>query len=646
MQKFEFQAETKQLLDLMIHSIYSNKEIFLRELISNSSDALDKLRFESLTNDKLKDLAVDLHIRIDVDSKKRTLSVIDNGIGMSRQEVIDYVGTIARSGSKEFLRLLSEKKDRVISPELIGQFGVGLYASFMVADKITIVTRKAGENTATFWESTGDGTYSLDETTRDSAGTTITLHLKPEDTEDELHDYTREWKIREIVRKYSDYVQYPIKMKIERSEIERDKDGKPKEGAKEKTVVTDETLNSIKAIWTRPEDDVSDDEYKEFYKHISHDWNDPLTRIVFKAEGLHEFRGLLFIPSKAPMDMYVREGEQGIHLYIRRIFIMNDCKELIPEYLRFLRGVVDSEDLSLNISREILQKNRQIQVIRQKVIAKVLEKLEDIKSNDKETYLKFWNEFGQILKEGIFHDAKNREKLLDLTMMYSTQSDSSLTTFREYISRMQAGQDTIYYMSGKSRQAIENSPHLEAFKDKGYEVLLFTHPVDELWVQSVFEFDKMPLKSIGKGTIDLGTEEEKKQAQEKRKETEKDFRTLLDSLRASLQDNIKEVRLSSRLTSSPVCLVGEQSDLTPQMEEMLRAMGQDIPKTKRILEVNPDHPIIVQMQKRFSENKKDPVLNDYAELLYGLALLAEGSQPPDQGKFSKTIADVMARALS
>ena len=646
MQTFEFQAETKQLLDLMIHSIYSNKDIFLRELISNSSDALDKLRFESLTNVNLKDMATDLHIRIEADTEKRTLSVIDNGIGMSKQDVIEYVGTIARSGSKEFIKLLTEKKDKEISPELIGQFGVGLYSSFMVADKLTIVTRKAGEDTATCWESEGDGKYSIDETTRDAQGTTITLHLKPEDTDDELHDYTREWKIREIVKKYSDYVQYPVKMKIERTEIERDKDGKPKEGAKEETVVTDETLNSIKAIWTRSENDVTEEEYKEFYKHISHDWNDPLSRITFKAEGLHEFRGLLYIPSKAPMDLYTRENGQGIHLYIRRIFIMNDCKELIPEYLRFVRGVVDSEDLSLNISREILQKNRQIQIIRQKVVAKVLEEFQNLKDNDSETYLKFWNEFGQVLKEGIFHDTKNRDKLLELLMMPSTQSGDSLTTFKDYVSRMQPGQDTIYYMTGKSQQAIENSPHLEAFKEKGYEVLMLTQPVDELWVQAVFEYESMQLKSIGKGTIDLGSEEEKKEAQEKRKETEKNYRTLIDSLRASLQDHIKEVRLSSRLTSSPVCLVGEQSDMTPQMEEMLRAMGQDIPKTKRILEINPAHPIVTQLQKKVSENKKDPMLNDYAELLYGLALLAEGNQPPDQGKFSKTMADVMARALS
>lgn len=646
MQTFEFQAETKQLLDLMIHSIYSNKDIFLRELISNSSDALDKLRIESLTNEKLKGLGDDLHIRIDVDKQNRMLSVIDNGIGMSRQEVIDYVGTIARSGSKEFLKLLKENKDKAISPDLIGQFGVGLYASFMVADKITIITRKAGEDTATLWESTGDGTYTIDETTRDSVGTTITLHLKPEDSEDGLHDYTLEWKIREIVRKYSDYVQYPIKMKIERQEVERDKDGKPKEGAKEKTVVKDETLNSIKAIWMRPEDEVSDDEYKEFYKHISHDWNDPLARVIFKAEGIFEFRGLLYIPSKAPMDLYTREGGQGIHLYIRRVFIMNDCKELIPEYLRFVRGVIDSEDLSLNISREILQQNRQIQVIRQKVVTKILEKLEDLKQNDKDSYLSFWHEFGQIIKEGIFQDMKNRDKLLDLIMAPSTNSPDQLTSLTDYVDRMKDGQDAIYYMTGKSREAIENSPHLEAFKDKGYEVLLLTHPVDEVWVQSVPAYKEKPLKSVGKGTIDLGSEAEQEKARKERKEEEKNYQSLLDFLRAALQDDIKEVRLSSRLTSSPVCLVGEQADMTPQMEEMLRAMGQDIPKTKRILEVNPKHPILTQMQKRFENDKKDPLLGEYAELLYGMALLAEGNQPPDQGKFSKTMADVMARALS
>jgi len=528
METHEFQTETKQLLDLMIHSIYSNKNIFLRELVSNSSDALDKLRFASLTNNKIK--ADNLHIRIESDEKARTLTVSDNGVGMNRQEVIDYIGTIAKSGSQEFLKILQENKDKTLSPELIGQFGVGLYSCFMVADEITMVTRRFDEKEAIKWHSNGDGSYTIEEEKKDSIGTSITLHLKPEDSEDGLHDYTEQWKIREIIKKYSDYVAYPILMEIETKEIEKDENGMPKKDGKETVTRKDETLNSIKAIWIRPEKEVTDEEYTEFYKHISHDWQDPLERVSFKAEGVFEFRGLLYLPSVAPMNLFTRETIHGIQLYIKRVFIMSDCKELIPEYLRFVKGVVDSEDLSLNISREILQQNKQITVIRKKVVSKILEKLSDMKNNDTDKYLSFWKEFGKVLKEGLFQDVENRQKLLDLVLTNSSNSTDKLISLKDYVNKMKGGQDTIYYMSGKSLESIENSPHLESFKEKGYDVLFFTDAVDEIWLQSVLEYDGKPLKSIGKGTVDLGTDKEKEKAKKDREEKEKSYKSLLDFL--------------------------------------------------------------------------------------------------------------------
>ena len=428
---FEFQSEARQVLDLMIHSVYSHKEIFLRELISNASDALDKLRFESLTKKKLSKFANDLHIRIESDKEERTLTISDNGIGMSKEEIVEYIGTIAKSGTQEFLKILEEAKQKKTPPELIGQFGVGFYSSFMVSDKVVLISKKAGEESAWKWESTGDGTFTIEESEREEPGTSITLFLKDPDSEDSLEDYAEEWQIREIVKKYSDFVAYPIRMKIERKEIERDKDGKPVEGAEEKNVIKDETLNSMKAIWTRTESEVKEEEYTEFYKHISHDWNEPLKYITYKAEGTQEFRALLFIPSQAPFDLFMREGFHGIHLYIKRIFIMNDCKELIPEYLRFMRGVVDSEDLSLNISRELLQKNRQISAIRKGLVNKVINVLGTMLKDDREgKYLTFWKEFGRVLREGLFQDRDNQTKILDICLFQSTNSETEWCTLK------------------------------------------------------------------------------------------------------------------------------------------------------------------------------------------------------------------------
>jgi len=639
---FEFQSEARQVLDLMIHSVYSNREIFLRELISNSSDALDKLRFESLTQDELSGLISDLHIRIESDASQNTLSVIDNGIGMSRDEVINFIGTIAQSGTQEFLKVLQESREKEVPPELIGQFGVGFYSSFMVSDRVTLVTRKAGEETAVKWESVGDGSYTLQETEQEGPGTTITLHLKKEDSE-EGEDFTSEWKIREIVKRYSDYVAYPIRMNVQRTEPQLDAEGKPIEGQTE-TVMEDETLNSMKAIWTRSESEVEDEEYNEFYKHISHDWNPPLNRMTLKAEGTQEFRALLYIPSKAPSNLFFMDGDRGLRLYIRRVFIMNDCKDLIPEYFRFIRGVVDSEDLPLNISREILQNNRQVRIIRNGVIKKILSTLKEMRDKEKEQFQTFWNEFGKVVKEGISHDPKNKDAILNLCLFQSTHSTDP-ATLGEYIGRMKVGQDSIYYATGESRQAVENSPHLEAFKEKGYEVLLLSDPIDELWVQSVFEYQEKKFQAVGKGDVELGTEEEIKKEKEAIEEKEKDLLVLMDSLRKHLQDQVKEVRLSSRLTSSPACLVGEGFDMSPHLEKLMKESGQAIPPVKRILELNPSHPVITGLQTVCEKDKEDPVLADHAKLLYGQAILAEGSSLDDPAGFSKLVADLMNKSL-
>jgi molecular chaperone HtpG len=644
-ERHEFQAEVKQLLDLMIHSLYSNKDIFLRELISNSSDALDRLRFESLTRQESSPER-ELHILLEVDKHSRTLTVHDNGIGMTRQEVIDHIGTIARSGTREFLKLARNRSSDNLPPELIGQFGVGFYSSFMVTDKVVLVTRRSGEETATRWESGGEGGYIIEDSQRAEPGTSVTLHLKPADPEDGLKDYTDEHVIRSIVRKYSDFVSYPIRMKIERKEVERDEEGKPKEGAEEKTIVREDTLNSMKAIWSRPRSEVKEEEYQEFYKHISHDWNESLETISARMEGNFEAQALLFIPSKAPFDLYQRDmAHRGIHLYVKRIFIMDDCKELLPEYLRFMRGVVDSEGFSLNVSREILQQDRQIKAIRNFLVKKILETLKDLKEKQTDKYLTFWREFGPVFKQGLLGWEEKKDRLLELVLCQSGHHEKDLTSLQEYAGRMKEGQEAIYYLTGVTRQAVERSPHLEAFRDKEYEVLYLTDPVDEVWTQYVTEFEGKKLQSVGKGEVELGTEEEKKQAEESRKEKEKSYRDLMACLKSHLESEIKEVRLSNRLTSSAVCLVGEVHDLSPQMEEMMRRLGQATTKTKRILELNPSHPLLPKLQAILDKEPGSSALKDYAQLLYGQALLAEGSTLPDPAGFSRLVAELMNRAI-
>jgi molecular chaperone HtpG len=615
---------------------------------------MDKLKFESLTSDAIKQAmpeSPEFHILIERDAAARTLSIHDNGIGMNRDDVVKLIGTIAKSGTREFMETLKNLNEQqsLVPPELIGQFGVGFYSTFMVADKVTLVTRKAGENETLRWESTGDGTYTLEALTGDAQrnlpGTTITLHLKPSDEEDGMKDYTEEWTIRHIVKKYSDFVAYPIQMDVQRQETEKDEDGKPKEGGKTLTVTERQTLNSMKAIWTRPQDEVSEEEYTEFYKHIAHDWNPPMKTIRMKMEGNFEAQSLLFIPGKAPMDLFYREAKRGIQLYVKRVFIMDECKDLMPDYLRFVKGMVDSEDLSLNISREILQQNRQIQAIRKRLIKKVLSTLEEMKENENEQFLTFWGEFGRALKEGLYEDQDNREQLLKLCLFQSTHDAQTLTGLTSYVERMKDGQDAIYYMTGETRQAVENSPHLEAFKDKNIEVLILTDPVDEIWIQSVFDFDGKPLKSVGKGDVELGTEDERKQQEEARKEKEKTYESLLECLKDKLSDNVKEVRLSNRLKQSASCLVGGEGDLSPQLEQMLKAMNQPVPTSKRILELNPEHPVLQKLQQVYSTNKEAPELGQYAQLLYGQAVLAEGGQLADPAQFSRLVAELMVKAV-
>lgn len=623
----EFQSEARQLLQLMIHSIYSNKDTFLRELVSNASDALDKLRLESYRDKDLEADTADLHIAIETDPEARTLTVRDNGIGMTREEVVALIGTIAKSGTADFLTKLKEAKDAAASQDLIGQFGVGFYASFMVADKVTLVTRRAGGAEGVRWESTGEGTYTIQPVEDAPQGTAVTLHLKPEDTEDHLYDYTSAAKIREIVKKYSDFITWPIRMKGDGEEAEA------------------ETVNSMKALWARSSSEVTEDEYHEFYKHVSHDWQDPLETIRLQAEGTFEYQALLFLPSHAPMDLFLRERKRGVQLYVKRVFIMDDCESLVPEYLRFVKGVVDAQDLSLNVSREILQQDRQIQLIRRRLVKKVLSTVKTMMTADAEKYATFWREFGRAVKEGLLDDFENREAILEISSFASTHDAEKPTSLRDYVSRMKEGQEHIYFMTGESRSAIENSPHMEAFRAKGFEVLVLTDPIDEMWVDAVPGFDGKQFQSIAKGQVDLESEEDKKATEVAREQRNKDFESLLTWMGTALGETVKEVRLSSRLTTSPACIVGDTHDLTPTLEKMYRAMGQELPPIKRILELNPEHALVTGLREAHAARPEDEGLAETAELLYGMALLAEGGELADPSRFIKLLAGRLEKTL-
>jgi molecular chaperone HtpG len=636
-EQLEFQAEARQLLDLMVHSVYSNKDSFLRELISNASDALDKLRLEAFRNKDLDVDTSDLHIEIDVDKDARTLTIRDNGIGMTRAEVVDLIGTLAKSGTAELRNQLREAKNAAASEELIGQFGIGFYSSFMVADKVELLTRKAGESEATKWESSGEGTYTIESVDDAPQGTSVTLHLKSEDAEDELHDYTAEFKIRSLVKKYSDFIAWPIRMEVVRSTPATE------EGGEETVTIETETLNSMKALWARPKEEVSEEEYKEFYKHIAHAWDDPLEVIAMRAEGTFEYQALLFIPSHAPFDLFNRDAQTGIQLYVKRVFIMGDCDELMPEYLRFIKGVVDAQDMSLNVSREILQQDRQVKAIRRRLTKKVLSTIKDLQSERPEDYRTFWTQFGRVLKEGLLNDFDNQETLLQLSSFASTHSDEEATTLAQYVERMKEGQTQIFYATGESRQQILKSPHLEAFKAKGYEVLLLTDPVDEVWVGTVTEFDGKPLQSIAKGEVDLSAGDDESEAE--REEQQKEFADLLTWLKDTLTDHVKEVRLSNRLTDSPACLITDAFGITPALARMYRASGQNIPVGKRILELNPNHPLVTGLRQAHQDRSDDPAVAETAELLYGTALLAEGGALDDPARFAEILADRLTRTV-
>ena len=631
-EKREFQAEVKQLMQLMIHSLYSNKEIVLRELISNASDAADKLRFEALANGALYENDSDLKIQIGFNKAARTVTISDNGIGMSRDEVIANIGTIAKSGTKEFFQSLSG--DEAKDANLIGQFGVGFYSSFIIADKVTLITRRAGDAEAVKWVSTGEGDYTLEATNKASRGTEITLHLR--ENEDE---FLNDWQLKSIIRKYSDHITLPIVMyKSEWKEGEDKADGTKSGG---EMVVTDEleTINKASALWARAKSDITMDDYNEFYKHVSHDFEAPLAFTHSRVEGKQEYISLLYIPSKAPFDLYDRERRHGIKLFVKRVFIMEDADKLMPQYLRFVRGVIDSADLPLNISREILQDSRDVDAIKNGSVKKVLGLLEDLATDKPEDYAKFWAEFGRVLKEGPGEDFANKDKIAGLLRFASTRMDTSVQSISlaDYIAKMQPEQKAIYYITADTFAAAQHSPHLEIFRKKGIEVLLLSDKVDEWLLGSLTEFDGKKLQSIAKGDLDLGALESETE-KEIQKKIEEEAKTLIERVKATLGDAVKAVRVTHRLTDSPACLVAGEHDLSGNMARILKAAGQNAPDSKPILELNPTHKLVKRLEAETEEAK----FSDLAHLVFDQALLAEGGQLNDPAAFVKRMNSLLA----
>jgi molecular chaperone HtpG len=637
-ESLRFQAETTQLLHLMIHSLYTQREIFLRELISNASDALDKLRFEALTRPDLVEDGHKYEIRITPQPAARILTISDTGIGMSRQELIDNIGTIARSGTQELRKRIQESQSAEGFAELIGQFGVGFYSAFMVADKVTIMTRRAGESGATRWQSAGDGVYTLEEAEKASCGTEITLHLKSPDAENGIEDYTDRWKLAGIVHKYSDFIAYPI--------IYEGPAQQPGEkDAAEEIKIETKTLNSMKPIWTRSRSEVSESDYNDFYKHLSNDWTEPLKVLPLKAEGTFEYEALLFVPSRAPYDLFYHAAEAGLRLYSKRVMVMETCADLLPTYLRFIKGVVDSSDLPLNISRQRLQQDRHIAQIRKWLTRKALDALTEMREKEPEKYLTFWGQFGRVLKEGVGPDYENKEKLLPLLLFESSQDAKELTTLKAYLERMKPEQTEILYLTGESRKVIENSPHLEAPRQMGYEVLYLSDPVDELLVQGLNEFEGKRLKAVTKGKVQLGTEDEKKQRDEQLKKKEEEYANFLQACQKKMDEYVKQIRLSSRLVGSPACLVTDEHEFSPNLERLLQKGKGGGPKQRRIMELNPDHPIITRLHDRFAANAEDPVVGDSIELLFELALVAEGSDIADPVRLNQLTLNLLEKDL-
>jgi len=636
---FTFKSEAKELLDLMIHSLYSNKEIFLRELISNASDAIDKRRFLSLSDDEIGLEADAYGVKITTDSDARTVTISDNGVGMNQDELVANLGTIARSGTKRFTEEMEKQATGEDQSSLIGQFGVGFYSAFMIADKVEVLSRKAGEDSATIWRSSGDGKFQIVASEKADAGTSITLHLRPTDEENGISDFTQEWVLSAAIKKYSDFVQYPIELWTVRTEPVLDDEGKPVEGAEPETIEAWKTLNSMKAIWTRSEADVTDEEYADFYKHISHDWEAPFDKVRFRAEGMFEYEVLIFLPDRQPFDLFYREQDYGLQLYVNRVLIKENSDELLPSWLRFAKGVVDSPDLSLNVSREMLQADRRVSSIRKRIAKKVTDHLAGILNNERERYEQFWGNFGRVLKEGLA-DTQHADKLKPLLLVETTKSEGKLKTLAEYVAEMKDGQEEIYFMTGDSREALLNSPHLEAFKEQDYEVILMFESIDEIIMGHLTTYDDKSLRSVGKGEVELGSEDERKAAEDDRKAAEEDHKSLLEALQSALDSHVKQVRLSQRLTTSPVCLVGGENDMSPGLERILSASGQAAPVQKRIMELNVSHPIFERL-KALSLESDVEVLADYAHLLHGQALIAEGSTVPDPAGFARRVAALM-----
>jgi len=633
-----FQTEVKQLLDLMIHSLYSNKEIFLRELISNASDAADKLRFEATTDDALFEGDSDLHVYIDVNKENRTITIRDNGIGMSRDEVIEHIGTIARSGTKEFFGRLSGDQEQ--DAHLIGQFGVGFYSAFLVADRVTLTTRRAGleHEHGVRWESAGDGEYELETIHRDGRGTEITLHLR-----EEADEFLDSWRLKSIIHKYADHIPFPIRML-----------GTPlpaAEGEEEKPAEI-ETVNQASALWTRSKSDITDEEYNNFYKHIGHDFEDPLANLHQRLEGKYEYTLLLYLPKRAPFDLWQAEAKHGVKLYVRRVFIMEATEDLLPRYLRFVRGVMDTNDLPLNVSREILQQSPAMDAMKKGATKRVLGLLEEMADkagqSDGENedaaantdFADFWAEFGNCLKEGVIEDAGNRERIAKLLRFSSTTSDEQSVSLSDYCARMLEGQDTIYYITAESLAAAKHSPHLEVFRKKGIEVILLHDRIDEWLTSHLNEFDGKKLQSIAKGELDLsGIGENAEQEQKEHEEKVKAAEPAVKKISEALGDKVKEVRVTDRLTESPACLVSDQFDMSSNMERILKQAGQNIPDMKPILEINPDHELVIRLAKMRSKEK----IADYASILFDQAILAEGALPEDPAGFVRKMNALLAQ---
>lgn len=625
-EQLNFQAEAKQLLKLMIHSLYSNKEIFLRELISNASDAADKLRFEGLTDPALYESDSDLKIRVSYDGSERTITISDNGIGMSRQEVIDHIGTIAKSGTREFFNSLTG--DQVKDAHLIGQFGVGFYSAFIIADKVTLITRRAGLTSehGVRWESSGEGDYTLETIEKPGRGTDITLHLRKDEDE-----FLNGMRIRNIIRKYSDHITLPIVMKKE--------EWSPEE-KQNKIVDEDETINQANALWARPKNEITAEQYDEFYKHVAHDFEPPLTYVHARVEGKQEYTQLLYIPARAPFDLFDRERRHGIKLYVQRVFIMDDAEKLLPNYLRFVRGVIDSNNLPLNVSREILQESKDIDSIRAGVVKKVLGLIDELSKNEeeqgKEKYRTFYREFGQVLKEGIGEDYANRDRIARLLRFVTTlsENDEPAVSLETYIQRMKEGQEKIYYVTADSLKAAKNSPHLEVFRKKGIEVLLLSDRVDEWLVSNLTEFEGKPLQSVAKGGLDLGALEDAAEKEEQAKETSA-FQELADKMKETLSEQVKDVRVTFRLTESPACLVADTYDMGGNLERLLKSAGQKVQHTKPILEINPQHPMVQKLKTEVDN------FQDWCHLLFDQALLAEGGQLEDPVAFVKRLNELL-----